>query len=138
MALKDNLSENIRALRKLHNSSLEEFASEIGISKSSLQTIEKGQDLNPSLGTIETISKSLEVPALSLLSDTYNTDELHIAFILLRTISRVVNLPDDKQQQASNLFDQLIRLLSSTSEKQGETKEEPSCEHLISSMETGD
>ena len=61
------LSKNIKALRTLHKKSQQQFAQELGISKSTLHEIE--HDKNPHLDTLICISERLGVPLTTLLSD---------------------------------------------------------------------
>lgn len=68
MSLSDNFSRNLLYIREMHNSTLTEFADEISISRSHLQSILQGS-CNPTLDTVEQIGKGLQIdPILLLLS----------------------------------------------------------------------
>jgi len=63
----ENLSERLNEIRKEKNRSVVEFAEELGISRSSLQSLLSGRG-NPRIDTIEYIAQQLDVDALELLS----------------------------------------------------------------------
>lgn len=54
MDIKDNFATNLKNIRLTRGASLLEFADEIGISKSTLHKIEKG-DINPTLSLINQV-----------------------------------------------------------------------------------
>lgn len=66
MALVQDLSANLREIRRRHDLSLTEFAEEISIGRSTLHSIESGR-LNTTLGTVDQIADRLQIPAYSLL-----------------------------------------------------------------------
>ena len=52
MDMNEIFYRKMKAFRKLHRSSIEEFAEETGISKTYVQSVEKGK-VNPTLGTVQ-------------------------------------------------------------------------------------
>ena len=78
MDIKDNFATNLKNIRLTRGASLLEFADEIGISKSTLHKIEKG-DINPTLSLINQVSDNLHIPATNLLlAPSYTPSELVI------------------------------------------------------------
>lgn len=68
MDLQQHFSDNMNKLHQIHDNTLEEFAKELCISRSSLQQMLKGP-YNPRLDTVEQIAAHLGVEPLALLSD---------------------------------------------------------------------
>ena len=66
MSLASNLSVQLRQYRKEQDITLVEFSSMLGIAKSSLQSYESGKG-NPTLNTVEQISRKIHVDSSSLL-----------------------------------------------------------------------
>lgn len=67
MSLSDNFSNNLSYLRKIHKSTLTEFADEAQISRSHLQNLLKSA-CNPRLDTVEHVARGLQIDPLKLLS----------------------------------------------------------------------
>lgn len=67
MDVKEVLARNVRAARWARGEELETVAERAGLRGSKLERIETGEDV--SLGVIESLSKSLEVPVSVLLMD---------------------------------------------------------------------
>ena len=113
MDIKDNFATNLKNIRLTRGASLLEFADEIGISKSTLHKIEKG-DINPTLSLINQISDNLHIPATDLLlAPSYTTSELVIIKRLLSDIELFVCLSEKKQKKVAALFKEIIKELSS-------------------------
>ena len=112
--LKQNLSTNLRTLRSMRRASLEDFSEELGIGKTTLQDLEKGNG-NPTLETIEHISQNLSISPLTLLSNRYDPHDLYTAQMLLSNIKTLCTLSREEQLEAVMLFDQLIRLINKSS-----------------------
>lgn len=101
--LKKNLAMNMRVMRALWESSMDDFASSLNISKNTLQKILKG-DGNTTLDTVEQIAKGCEVSPLSLLSEIYGEQELHAAVFLLKMLNRFASLDQFEQQKAVQIY----------------------------------
>lgn len=69
MDLQQHFSDNMNKLHQIHDKTLEEFAKELCISRSSLQQILRGP-CNPRLDTVEQIAAHLGIEPLALLSDS--------------------------------------------------------------------
>ncbi len=67
VGLKENLSNNLKAMRTVRGASLMEFSKEAGISKSALQSIECGR--GSTLDTVDCIARSLCLPPEVLLAE---------------------------------------------------------------------
>ena len=78
----ENLSGNLTLLRRSRNLSQVSFAQELGISKSTLQEIERGH--GPTLDTLECISSHLSIPACLLISDSLSPSQSDLFLHLLR------------------------------------------------------
>lgn len=111
MALKQNLSEKLKVLRHMKNTSLEDYSSELGISRSTLQYMESG-NANSTLDTVEQIAKSLDIDAQVLLSSDITGSQLQTAMLLLQTLNSFRELPPEKRLAAAELFRELVMLLS--------------------------
>ena len=113
MDIKDNFATNLKNIRLTRGASLLEFADEIGISKSTLHKIEKG-DINPTLSLINQVSDNLHIPATDLLLEpSYTPSELVIIKRLLSDIELFVCLSEEKQKKVATLFKEIIKELSS-------------------------
>ncbi|MCI8646447.1 MAG: helix-turn-helix transcriptional regulator [Firmicutes bacterium] len=67
MSLSNNFSNNVSVLREIRKLTLTEFANEIQISRSHLQSVLR-YSCNPTLDTVEQVAKGLDVDPLTLLS----------------------------------------------------------------------
>ncbi|MFQ8602964.1 MAG: helix-turn-helix domain-containing protein [Anaerovoracaceae bacterium] len=107
--MQQNLSNFMNAVRMSRRKSIAEFSKEIGISKSEMQLILKGT-CNIRIDTLKYIAQKLEVdPAILLLSD-YSKSQYEFAILLLQTIDKFSKLPDNKREEAAELFNRLILL----------------------------
>ena len=106
MDIRDNFATNLKNIRLTRGASLLEFADEIGISKSTLHKIEKG-DINPTLSLINQVSDNLHIPATDLLLEpSYTPSELVIIKRLLSDIELFVccMLVRRKAKESSNII----------------------------------
>ena len=106
MDLRDTLAQNLRRKRREREKTLDEFAEEIGISRSTLQEVESGR-ANATLETVGTIAGNLDVPPLELLEDRRDRG----AVALLETLERFGRLTPEKRARAARLFCELAELL---------------------------
>lgn len=89
-----------------------EFTDEIGISKSTLYKIEKG-DVNPTLSLIDQVSDNLSIPAAELLLEpSYTPSELVVIKRLLSSIDLFTQLSEEKQKKVAALFIEIVKELS--------------------------
>ena len=108
-----NLSNNLRTIRTLRQMSLVCFASELGISKSTLQEIERGH--SPSLDTLECIAQHLEISAAALISDSPSPTQTGILFRLLQGLDWYRCWSAEDQAIFLSLATQLLHLLTKCS-----------------------
>lgn len=105
-----NLSNNISALRNIRSLTITDFAKEIGISKSTLQEIEKGH--SPNLNTVECIARSLGIPVSVLISDTLPPTEMSALVQLFQHISWYATWSQEDQSALLELLCQISRLFA--------------------------
>ena len=106
MGAAEHLSANLIALRAGRQTSLVAFAEELGISKSTLQEIEKGS--GTTLGTLEQIARSLNVSPALLLSET--PSQTAPLFSLLHRMEWFSRWPEEDQLRFLGLLEALIAL----------------------------
>lgn len=112
MDIKGNFAANLKTIRLTKGLSLLEFADEIGISKSTLYKIEKG-DVNPTLSLIDQVSDNLSIPAAELLLEpSYTPSELVVIKRLLFSIDLFTQLSEEKQKKVAALFIESVKELS--------------------------
>lgn len=85
MSLSSNFSKNLSSMRKGCNSTLTEFADEISVSRSYLQSALKGS-CNPTLDTVEHIAEKLQVSPDLLLSLPGTQGEEQLPLVYLQNI----------------------------------------------------
>lgn len=109
--LTKTLCNMIKGLREKEGASLEAFSEKLGISKTSLQNIERG-GANPTLETVEQVADALGVSPLVLLAGDYDTEEFRIAWLLLRLLGGFEKLSEKEQREAIKAFNLLVETLS--------------------------
>lgn len=96
MESRRNLSKNLRTIRELRQESQADFAREIGISKSTLQSIENEKGAN--LDTLTCIAQSLDIPVAALISSEDQMNDYKTAIKFLRCINFFFKLnPEEKR-----------------------------------------
>lgn len=110
MSLSKNLAKNLRSIRASRKQSLTDFAEEICISRSCLQTILKGES-NLQMSTVTQIANRLNTNSLTLLQDPYSSDQLSHAVLLLDSLAAYQKLSEEDRRTAAELFHQLILVL---------------------------
>lgn len=111
MVLQKNLSAAMRVIRASRNQSITEFSEDLGIARSSLQDILNGTG-NPRMDTVEYIAQQLQVNPLTLLSGTFEDEQLQTVLLLVHTIDAVSRLPEDQRLEFAQLFQKMILMLS--------------------------
>ena len=109
--LKKNLGANIKRYRRQKGKSMEDFAEEICIARSTLQEMEAGRS-NPRLDTLEVISKSLDVSPQLLLSSPSQIEMYAKEYALLEQIQAFAQLPEQEQREFIEKFLRLAELLN--------------------------
>ena len=110
MNLHDNFSTNVRMYRSFYHKTLEEFSEILGIGKSTLQEIERG-NCNPTLSTISQVAGALSTSPIELLFTAYDPVEFRTAHAVLPFIAAFQVLNDAEQQRAERLLSELLTLL---------------------------
>ena len=101
----NHVGDNLKYLRKLRGATLTQFSQEIGISRSTLQTLEKGS--SPNLSTLEVIAQNLDLPVSALLGEP---EEL-ICLRLIQQFHWLSGWPQDDLKRLCSLFEQAGILL---------------------------
>ena len=104
-----NLSHNLRALRGAR--SLEEFAKELGIAKSTLENIEK-QKNSTRVSTVDEICKRLGIPVSLMLSNDLKAEHLVTLQELLRQFSWFADLSAAEQVQFVHSLRDLMKIMT--------------------------
>ncbi len=110
MELKQALAQNLKSIRRTRKESLMDFSKEIGISKSTLQNIERGK--GTTLDTVECISQNLGIGADVLLSCNLARGQLGIIVQLLQEMNWFVDLSTEDQSEYIAHLDQMTKLLA--------------------------
>lgn len=100
----------MNAIRAGRKQSITDFSEELGISRSSMQGLLKG-NANPRMDTVEQIATRLQVDPLTLLACPYSEPELECAFLLLQSLEAFSQLPEEKRRESAALFHSLIELM---------------------------
>ena len=118
------LAQNVRNLRNLHHLSQLDFAAEVGISKTVLCDIEKGEG-NPTLKTIEKIASAFHIYPSQLLCNEQLSVDIQIIESILRDINIIQKLSIPSQALTTRTFNELVMLLRPAyqSQDQDETTE---------------
>ena len=109
MGSTENLSNNLMAIRRQKGLSQIAFAQQIGISKSTLQDLEKGR--SPRLDTVEYIAQHLDVPVCALISDALPPGQSSILSTLLHHIGHYALWEPEDQDALLELSLQLVQLV---------------------------
>lgn len=104
-----NFANNLKAIRKFNNFSLTEFSKELGIPKSTLQSIlEEG---NTSLHTALCIAEHLEVPLSSLTGEIIPEKSLDSILSLMNCLEWFDDLPSEKQKDVTTHIRAIMEVL---------------------------
>ena len=106
MTLQKNLSNTMNALRVSRRQSIAEFSEELGISRSSMQELLKGNG-----NTIEHIAARLQMDPAALLSCSFSQGQMETALLLLQAIDTFSALSDEKRKRAAALLQELILII---------------------------
>lgn len=106
MCLRENLAANLKSLRALKNASLEEFAYEIGVSRTTLFCMER-QSSNSTIDTIEQICGRLGISPLALLSDNCDPIDLLVTKYVIDHTRWLCCMTEQDKRKTAILIDQL-------------------------------
>lgn len=109
MGIQQNMGEVIGLLKKERGKSLAEFATELEISRSTLQEYIKGEG-NPNLEMVEHLSQKLGIDPIALLTGVFEPTQQKIILLLLDTVRQVTPLPEAKRLRFAELFQEMLQL----------------------------
>ena len=104
-----NLAKSLKNLREARGLSLSEFAKELGIPKSTLQSIL--QDGQTTLHTAIRISERLGIPVDALTNGTLSVEQIRILDGLILRLNWYDQLPKNKQEEVRDHMYALIQLI---------------------------
>lgn len=107
MDLKQNLSSQLAALRRAKGQSLDQASEAIGISRSTLQDIEKARG-STRLDTVEEIARGYRIDPLLLLRSEDREQEYRLREQILSTLIDLERLPEPRRRA---VVEQYIRLM---------------------------
>lgn len=111
MELIDNLSKNMKRYRHQAHLNVEEFACQLSIGRSSLADIER-KAANPTLKTVELISRQLNADPVALLSKPLAAADDASASLLSKNIALFSSLEPERRREALMLFSRLLEIFS--------------------------
>ena len=109
MDIKRNLSNSLRALCEARNLTLQEFAEEINIPRTTLQAI--FAEGNTTLETLMRISEGTGLPPEMLLQDDATPRKISVARWLLHGIECYDALTDYQQQRLADYIDGIMEVV---------------------------
>lgn len=118
MGIQQNMADTIRMIMTLREKTLEEFAEDLEISRSTLQEYIKARG-NPTALMIEHIAQKLEIDPAVLMTGLLDLNRREIVLLLLNTIQAVAELPEEKRIRFAELFLEMVHLWNSGGQKTG-------------------
>ena len=110
MGASENLATNLRQLRAAKGLSINRFAPQLGVSKSTLQEIERGH--TPNLDTVDCIAQHLGLSPGLLISDPRSLPDTSLLLPLLRTMRWYSAWPLSDQEEFARLLAPLLEVLA--------------------------
>ena len=110
MTLQDNFSNSVKIAYKNSNKTLAEFSNEIGISRTTLQDILKGNS-SSRIDTVEVVADGLNTDPLALLSNPYGENELAFLLSLFQLSDAASALADDEKEELAAHCHAIISIL---------------------------
>ena len=110
MDIKRNLSNCLRAMYEAREGSLQEFADELNIPRSTLQSILA--EGNTTMETLMRISESTEIPPELLLTDETMPGKIGVARWLLRGLTRFDSMAAPKQQVLAHHINGILEVVA--------------------------
>ena len=109
MDIKRNLSNCLRAMYESREGSLQEFAYELNIPRSTLQSILA--EGNTTMETLMRICESTEIPPELLLADDTMPGKISVARWLLRGLNRFDSMTAPKQQVLADHINGILEVV---------------------------
>ena len=116
MGIQQNMADTIRMIMTLREKTLEEFAEDLEISRSTLQEYIKARG-NPTALMIEHLAKKLDIDPAVLMTGLLDLDRREIVLLLLNAIQAVSELPEVKRIRFAELFLEMVHLWNSEGQK---------------------
>ena len=111
MSLQQSFSNSMKAIFKSRKKNMTAFSSELGIARSTLQGILKGNS-NSRLDTIELIAQGLHTNPATLLSASYTEEEWSILIPLLQFGDAIYALPNNEKSEVAEHLHAIVRILT--------------------------
>ncbi len=118
MGIQQNMADTIRMIMELRHKTLEEFADDLEISRSTLHEYIKARG-NPTALMIEHLAQKLEIDPAILMTGLLDLDRREIVLLLLNSIQVVAELPEEKRIRFAELFLEMVHLWNSEDRKMG-------------------
>lgn len=112
MGIQQNMADMIRMIMKLQKKSLDEFADELQIARSTLQDYLKAQG-NPTATMIEHLAQKLGIDPAVLITGLFGLSQGETVLFLLGLIQKVAELPQERRLRFAELFLEMIHLWDS-------------------------
>lgn len=109
MSLQENIAAAMRTIMEQKQKSLTEFAAELDISRNALYDYLRAKG-NPSIATLEHIAEKLDVTPAFLMLGTLEDDKREVTLVLLNTIQKLSELPQEKRLRLAELFLEMVTL----------------------------
>lgn len=115
MKIRNNMATVLKVMKKRNNLTLTELADELGISRSQLQVMLKGE-ANPRIDTVEHIAGRLHITPEMLVTADFDSEQETSFEAILALLDTLVVLPKKNRVPFAKLFIQMAELLSDTDE----------------------
>lgn len=102
-------AKNLEAIRKYRSQSVGEFSKEIGIPKSTLQSVCNSG--HTTLDTAIRISEGLNLPLDSLTGDSHMAEKAQLVRHILQSIDWVRSLSSDEQEEVIHHFQRILEVV---------------------------
>ncbi|MFG6353485.1 MAG: helix-turn-helix domain-containing protein [Oscillospiraceae bacterium] len=109
MGIQQNMADTIRMIMSINGKTLEEFAEDLQIARSTLQDYLKAEG-NPTAVMIEHVAERLSIDPAVLLTGLLDMDRRDIILLLFNNIQEIVVLPREKQLRFAELFLEIVLL----------------------------
>ncbi len=104
-----NLAENLRQIRRARQMTLAEFSAELGIPKSTLQSVLT--DGQTTLDTAMRIADGLHIPLDTLASIPMQANQVQVMQALARCLNWFAALSEAEQQTVADCLRQIVRII---------------------------
>lgn len=115
MLLRKSLMDTMNALRRSRGLSITAFSEEVGISRSSMQSLLKGT-ANPRMDTVEHVAARLRLDPAVLLSGALSAQQLDIAISLLRALDFFAAFSSEEKEKFASLFLEMLSMMKDSNQ----------------------